>query len=192
MGTLKFNGRLEIVPGLSPYGFQTFTTHVEFIPNKTALPNSSNLRSGLPVDRDCHCREMRATASLLRQARRTGPLFHYHHSGLTTTIPDKHTVFRVNKPDASGGSGMTQVARSLAKLNIELLRYSSCNVFLPAFLGHFKRAFRRACSEARELHRSLRVKASQLTDIVCHREQRHVGQQLTLAYDRIADHSRTE
>jgi hypothetical protein len=30
---------------------------------------------------------------------------------------DKHTVFRVNKPDAKGGSGMTQFGRALAELN---------------------------------------------------------------------------
>jgi hypothetical protein len=34
---------------------------------------------------------------------------------------DKHTVFRVNKPDAKGGSGMTQFGRALAELNIEIL-----------------------------------------------------------------------
>jgi len=34
---------------------------------------------------------------------------------------DKHTVFRVNKPDAEGGSGMTQFGRALAELNIEIL-----------------------------------------------------------------------
>ena len=34
---------------------------------------------------------------------------------------DKHTVFRVNKPDAKGGSGMTRFGRALAELNIEIL-----------------------------------------------------------------------
>jgi hypothetical protein len=34
---------------------------------------------------------------------------------------DKHTVFRVNKPDAKGGSAMTQFGRALAELNIEIL-----------------------------------------------------------------------
>jgi hypothetical protein len=34
---------------------------------------------------------------------------------------DKHTVFRVNKPDAKGGSGMTQFGRALAELNIEII-----------------------------------------------------------------------
>ncbi len=30
---------------------------------------------------------------------------------------DKHSVFWVNKPDARGGSGMTQFGRALAELN---------------------------------------------------------------------------
>ncbi len=34
------------------------------------------------------------------------------------------------------------------------------------------------------MHRRLNVKAPRLVDILCHRELRHVGQQLTLAYDR--------
>jgi hypothetical protein len=34
---------------------------------------------------------------------------------------DKHTVFRVNKPNTKGGSGMTQFGRALAELNIEIL-----------------------------------------------------------------------
>jgi hypothetical protein len=34
------------------------------------------------------------------------------------------------------------------------------------------------------VHRRLNVQASRLADILCHREQRHVSQQLSLAYDR--------
>lgn len=34
---------------------------------------------------------------------------------------DKHSVFRVNKPDAQGGSGMTQFGRALSELNVEIL-----------------------------------------------------------------------
>jgi hypothetical protein len=33
-------------------------------------------------------------------------------------------------------------------------------------------------------HRRLAVSPDRLSDILCHREQRHVGEQLTLAYDR--------
>jgi hypothetical protein len=34
---------------------------------------------------------------------------------------DKHSVFRVNKPEAAGGQGMTQFGRALSELNIESL-----------------------------------------------------------------------
>ena len=34
---------------------------------------------------------------------------------------DKHSVFRVNRADAKGGSGMTQFGRALAELNIEII-----------------------------------------------------------------------
>jgi hypothetical protein len=34
---------------------------------------------------------------------------------------DKHSVFRINKPEAKGGLGMTQFGRALAELNIEIL-----------------------------------------------------------------------
>jgi hypothetical protein len=34
---------------------------------------------------------------------------------------DKHSVFRINKPEAKGGQGMTQFGRALAELNIEII-----------------------------------------------------------------------
>jgi transposase len=43
------------------------------------------------------------------------------HGCPTALYSDKHTVFRVNRPDAKGGSGMTQFGRALAELNIEIL-----------------------------------------------------------------------
>jgi hypothetical protein len=129
---------------------------------------------------------------------------------------DKHTVFRVNKPDAKGGSGMTQFGRALAELNIEILCANSSqakgrveranrtlqdrlvkelrlagicemeagNAFLPKFLERFNERFAVPAQKPENLHRKLNVKADRLTDILCHREQRHVSAQLTLAYDR--------
>lgn len=35
-----------------------------------------------------------------------------------------------------------------------------------------------------DLHRRLALSPDRLSDMLCHHEQRHVGQQLTLAYDR--------
>jgi hypothetical protein len=129
---------------------------------------------------------------------------------------DKHTVFRVGRQDAKGGSGMTQFGRALAELNIEILcanssqakgrveranrtlqdrlvkelrmaRVSSMeagNVFLPGFVERFNERFAVPPAKTQDLHRTLNVPASRLKDILCHREQRYVGQQLTLSYDR--------
>jgi transposase len=129
---------------------------------------------------------------------------------------DKHTVFRVNRPDAKGGSGMTQFGRALAELNIEILcanssqakgrveranrtlqdrlvkelrlagvcDMESANGFLPAFLERFNERFVVPALKPENLHRPLNVIAARLTDILCHREQRYVSEQLTMSYDR--------
>ena len=129
---------------------------------------------------------------------------------------DKHTVFRVGRQDAKGGSGMTQFGRALAELNIEILCANSSqakgrveranrtlqdrlvkelrmaeicsmeagNVFLPGFVERFNKRFAIPPAKTQDLHRMLNVPASRLKDILCHREQRYVGQQLTLSYDR--------
>jgi hypothetical protein len=129
---------------------------------------------------------------------------------------DKHVVFRVNRPDAAGGSGMTQFGRALAELNIEIICANSSqakgrvervnrtlqdrlvkelrlanicdinagNAFLPAFMNQFNERFAIASARPEDLHRSLSIPVEKLTDILCHREQRYVGSQLTLSYDR--------
>ena len=138
------------------------------------------------------------------------------HGCPTAFYSDKHTVFRVNRPDAKGGSGMTQFGRALAELNIEILCANSSqakgrveranrtlqdrlvkelrlaeisdmsagNAFLPAFMKQYNEKFSIPAVKAEDLHRTLNVPASRLADILCHREQRHVSQQLSLAYDR--------
>jgi hypothetical protein len=129
---------------------------------------------------------------------------------------DKHTVFRVNRPDAKGGSGITQFGRALAELNIEIMCASSSqakgrveranrtlqdrlvkelrlagacdmesgNALLPDFLDRFNRRFAVPAASAENLHRKLNVPSSRLNDILCHREQRYVGAQLTFHYGR--------
>lgn len=138
------------------------------------------------------------------------------HGCPTAFYSDKHTVFRVNRPDAKGGSGMTQFGRALAELNIEILCANSSqakgrveranrtlqdrlvkelrlaeisdmaagNVFLPEFMEQYNEKFSVPAAKAENMHRRLNVQAPRLAEILCHREQRHVGQQLTLAYDR--------
>jgi hypothetical protein len=58
------------------------------------------------------------------------------------------------------------------------------NVFLPEFLERFNEKFSVIAAKPDNLHRRLALSPERLSDILCHREQRHVGQQLTLAYDR--------
>jgi hypothetical protein len=138
------------------------------------------------------------------------------HGCPTAFYSDKHTVFRVNRTDAKGGSGMTQFGRALAELNIEILCANSSqakgrveranrtlqdrlvkelrladicdiaggNAFLPGFMEHFNEKFSLPAAKTENKHRTLNVQASRLADILCHREQRHVSQQLSLAYDR--------
>jgi hypothetical protein len=138
------------------------------------------------------------------------------HGCPTAFYSDKHTVFRVNRPDAKGGSGMTQFGRALAELNIEILCANSSqakgrveranrtlqdrlvkelrmagicdmdagNSFLPNFMEQFNNKFAVPAARTENMHRRLNVQASRLADILCHREQRHVSHQLSLAYDR--------
>jgi hypothetical protein len=115
--------------------------------------------------------------------------------------PDKHTVFRINRSNAPGGTGMTQFGRALAELNIEIICANSIslvkelrlanisdidasNAFLPSFLLTHNERFAVSPVRSEDMHRLLSVSVDKLTDILCHRKQRCVGSQLTLSYDR--------
>jgi hypothetical protein len=129
---------------------------------------------------------------------------------------DKHTVFRINRSNAPGGTGMTQFGRALAELNIEIICANSSqakgrvervnrtlqdrlvkelrlanisdietgNAFLPSFMVAHNERFAVVPIRSEDMHRPLSVPVDKLTDILCHREQRYVGSQLTLSYDR--------
>jgi hypothetical protein len=58
------------------------------------------------------------------------------------------------------------------------------NAFLPAFMERFNTRFAVLPACATDLHRKLNVSADRLRDILCHRELRYVGAQLTVSYDR--------
>jgi hypothetical protein len=60
----------------------------------------------------------------------------------------------------------------------------SGNGFLPAFLERFNERFVVPALKPENLHRPLNVVAARLNDILCHREQRYVSEQLTMSYDR--------
>ena len=58
------------------------------------------------------------------------------------------------------------------------------NSFLPNFMEQFNNKFAVPAARMENMHRRLNVQAFRLADILCHREQRHVSHQLSLAYDR--------
>ena len=75
--------------------------------------------------------------------------------------------------------------RLVKELRLDNIRdMGAGNVFLPAFLERFNEKFSVQAAKPDDAHRRLSVSSERLNDILCHREQRHVGQQLTLAYDR--------
>jgi hypothetical protein len=51
-------------------------------------------------------------------------------------------------------------------------------------MARFNARFAVAPARPNDLHRPLNVARDRLRRILCHREQRHVGQQLTLSYER--------
>ncbi len=58
------------------------------------------------------------------------------------------------------------------------------NAFLTGFVERFNARFAVRPARPGDLHRPLDLSPGRLGDILCHRERRHVGQQLTLAYER--------
>jgi transposase len=58
------------------------------------------------------------------------------------------------------------------------------NAFLPGFVERFNEKFAITPIKSDNLHRALNVQPSRLNDILCHREKRHIGQQLTIHYER--------
>ena len=58
------------------------------------------------------------------------------------------------------------------------------NAFLPEFIKRFNERFAIAPANPNDLHRPLQITANRLSDILCHREQRYVGSQLTFHYAR--------
>jgi hypothetical protein len=88
----------------------------------------------------------------------------------------KGRVERVNR---------TLQARRVKELRLDdVCDLQAGNVFLPKFLERFNEKFSVRTGKPEDLHRRITLSPERLSDIPCHREQRHVGQQLTLAYDR--------
>jgi Helix-turn-helix domain len=83
-----------------------------------------------------------------------------------------------------------QVNRTLQDRLVKELRLAQVcdleagNAFLPGFLARFNERFALPPARPENVHRPLRMAASRLDDILCHREQRYVSEQLTFSYQR--------
>lgn len=58
------------------------------------------------------------------------------------------------------------------------------NAFLPAFIERYNDRFAVAPTRPDDLHRPVSLAANRLNDVLCKREQRYVGAQLTFSYER--------
>jgi len=61
---------------------------------------------------------------------------------------------------------------------------AAANAFLPAFMARHNLRFAKAPARPNDLHRPLVDGSDRLQDILCWRDQRYVGQQLTFSYER--------
>ena len=60
----------------------------------------------------------------------------------------------------------------------------AANAFLPTFVADFNKRFAKVPARPDNLHRALNLASDRLRDVLCKREQRYVGQQLSFSYDR--------
>ncbi len=58
------------------------------------------------------------------------------------------------------------------------------NDFLPGFIARFNERFSTPAASPHDMHRPLNAPPGRLADVLCWREQRHVGRQLSLSYAR--------
>jgi hypothetical protein len=87
-------------------------------------------------------------------------------------------ILSANSSQAKGRVG--RVNRTLQDRLVKELRLAG----IPEFMKSFNERFAIAPADSRDLHRPLQIAPSRLSDILCRREQRYVGAQLTFHYDR--------
>jgi hypothetical protein len=102
--------------------------------------------------------------------------------------PSNIEILCANSSQAKGR--VERVDRTLQDRSGKELRLSDIsdmsagNASLPGLMKQFNETFSLPAVKAENLHLRVNLPAPRLADILCRHEQRHVGQQLTLAYDR--------
>lgn len=97
-------------------------------------------------------------------------------------------ILCANSSQAKGR--VERMNRTLQDRLVKELRLSSIdtmeagNAFLPGFMEDYNARFAIAPTRPDNLHRPLNLAPDRLTEILCKREQRYVGSQLTLSFER--------
>ena len=98
-------------------------------------------------------------------------------------------IICANTPQAKGrverafGTLQDRLVKELRMAGVSSIEAG--NAFLPGFIARFNARFAVAPARPNDLHRPLNIPPERLRMILCRREQRYVGQQLTLSYDRL-------
>ncbi|MEO3480846.1 ISNCY family transposase [Phaeobacter sp. CAU 1743] len=97
-------------------------------------------------------------------------------------------ILCANSPQAKGR--IERANRTLQDRLIKELRLAGVsdmkarNAFLEGFKSRFNAKFAKAPAKPDNLHRALNVEPDRLAEVLCWRENRYVGKQLTFSYDR--------
>lgn len=97
-------------------------------------------------------------------------------------------ILCTNSSQAKGR--VERVSRTLQDRLVKELRLAgisdieAANAFLPAFIADFNDRFAKVPARPDNLHRALNMAPDRLRDVLCKRERRHVGQQLSFSYER--------
>lgn len=75
--------------------------------------------------------------------------------------------------------------RLIKEMRLAGIRDMECgNAFLPGFMEDFNARFAIVPAQPDDLHRPMNLAPDRLAEILCKREQRYVGSQLTLSFER--------
>lgn len=97
-------------------------------------------------------------------------------------------ILCANSSQAKGR--VERVNRTLQDRLVKALRLAGVsdiaagNAFLPGFIARFNAQFARRPARPDNLHRPLNVEPDRLRDVLCWRDQRYVGAQLSFSYER--------
>ena len=175
-------------PGVRKYAFDLVKTHyADFGP--TLATEALAERHAIHVGRETLRRWMHSVFRVVRQDTKGGQGMTQFGRALSELNIE---ILCANSRQAKGR--VERVNRTLQDRLVKELRLAGIsdmvagNAFLPAFMERYNERFAVPAARTQDLHRPLRTITPRLNDILCHREQRYVGAQLTFHLRPQADH----